>query len=1320
MIKLANFLKGKDSERQGWLESFLNETTLQGQDDRKASFILLRALADSICSSDPEVQRAFERAFPVDLRPIATSPLEDTIKQYLGLQPLLGGKPVRGANVDVAVSACGAEEIPRLFTSLEDLLLMLARSGVGELRRRWIVEPRNQLKPTEIHIMKLFAYRLLGNPNIWGRGNTSFTQLIMKAFGLKSHRPIGYHLKPPHFTMTPVHAMTSPTTRRITKNAQSENATMGQEIQRPGLLSSAKKITAKISSALSNLRRTTEKMHSDNNNDLQSERSESNPDRSSTNESDTNKFVTRQLNFSILGSSANNSMQASVQPDEEEAHQSTNADDSLPLLDVEPQRSRLTFDSDAHVFPQHIQDADEEDFYPSNSNGDDFQQLLDNEGPQGSATEMDMSFTLAMQSPMGREQTDYNSFDKESSTNVQQQHRPVTRNFSQATTKRAAHDFLPPAADEELIDDDSDEWREDEDDLRGQPRKRHNSNPTPAKDSRRSKNGPKRKLPQDNIPTSLQSETRHMNRVEAQHFTFDSAETDSADATARASRKLMDIVAHLVIHGSSRVQQVCKAMLVGSCNAATSNTILQHHGWAAKRKAQVIQQKVQVNNRIRRQQEKENKEVREEDLVPEVCKMKFAAPLSDSRTRKNHLQNLQKLKRGEDLPPRTARTTRITWEQTDKLAEYIGRHCQQRPGKLRRARIDGQKLPLLTCYIRYGSIIEHHRQYKAFVGSENAIGYENFQKCMDAVTKKGISNGGLSYFWVDFIDNIKLAKDVATRLEEIIKKSAQMTKEEKDELTEWTVRIKQVFNFTSLYLRHRHYQTLQKSCQDGYCCVQYALGAECDHQHTFSKNHGLCLCLTAHVFIGKAAVVVKQKLKEVKSRSRSVDESSAVRSAATASDPTQEAANSPEAPSAAMEVDATFEQNQTRVGSLEEPLRISAASDQMGNSTHEQPESLLSPPAIRHTHTPNIIRKPTRSPAAHDEEENVGFESSVDVQGDFNQRHNHSPNTTHEPTRSAAHDEEGNQTDRPLNPLFLELDSMVKLSNVLQHDLRHYLKHVTRSWWQKKAEEEIRRKMINNPNIKMMKPDHKNKTLAQCLFEAMSEYFGKHGISCLGTYVMWYGKNEHGIEGFFSWYIDIIIENTTSQEARDMMPCFETIVEELLNPNFETIAGNTNIIYLGSDNALTSVELSLFVSMMNKKYSEKGIQVRNWINSEAQTNKGSVDTHFHFMNIQLAKAVANSGSKLACPHTMCDCCVYGGGIRATTTILLKERYEAQQVFDCCKDALSKADRSGITKIHDQYFHESGEVRWRPFSNNPNDEKEIPADRAKKALSNWQN
>ena len=41
LIELVDFLKGNDSQLQGWLDFSLNETTLQGQDDRKASFILL-------------------------------------------------------------------------------------------------------------------------------------------------------------------------------------------------------------------------------------------------------------------------------------------------------------------------------------------------------------------------------------------------------------------------------------------------------------------------------------------------------------------------------------------------------------------------------------------------------------------------------------------------------------------------------------------------------------------------------------------------------------------------------------------------------------------------------------------------------------------------------------------------------------------------------------------------------------------------------------------------------------------------------------------------------------------------------------------------------------------------------------------------------------------------------------------------------------------------------------------------------------------------------------------------------------------------------
>jgi predicted SprT family Zn-dependent metalloprotease len=82
-----------------------------------------------------------------------------------------------------------------------------------------------------------------------------------------------------------------------------------------------------------------------------------------------------------------------------------------------------------------------------------------------------------------------------------------------------------------------------------------------------------------------------------------------------------------------------------------------------------------------------------------------------------------------------------------------------------------------------------------------------------------------------------------------------------------------------------------------------------------------------------------------------------------------------------------------------------------------------------------------------------------------------------------------------------ELDTISELAETARHEILHYTKHVVRARWQHKEEQAILKQMRGNPQIKRSKSDHSNKTLAQNLFEAMSEYISKHGISNLGHFV---------------------------------------------------------------------------------------------------------------------------------------------------------------------------------------------------------------------------
>ena len=71
---------------------------------------------------------------------------------------------------------------------------------------------------------------------------------------------------------------------------------------------------------------------------------------------------------------------------------------------------------------------------------------------------------------------------------------------------------------------------------------------------------------------------------------------------------------------------------------------------------------------------------------------------------------------------------------------------------------------------------------------------------------------------------------------------------------------KHVIKFTSLFLRHEFYSRLEKSSSDGYCCMEHALGVECQHKHCFHKDKKLSLVLTAHVVVGKAVEMVSKKV----------------------------------------------------------------------------------------------------------------------------------------------------------------------------------------------------------------------------------------------------------------------------------------------------------------------------------------------------------------------------------------------------------------------------------------------------------------------------
>jgi hypothetical protein len=78
--------------------------------------------------------------------------------------------------------------------------------------------------------------------------------------------------------------------------------------------------------------------------------------------------------------------------------------------------------------------------------------------------------------------------------------------------------------------------------------------------------------------------------------------------------------------------------------------------------------------------------------------------------------------------------------------------------------------------------------------------------------------------------------------------------------------------------------------------------------------------------------------------------------------------------------------------------------------------------------------------------------------------------------------------------------------------------------------------------------DHSNKVLPASKLEAMSEYFSKAAMSVLGCQIFWTGKitkNGRDIDGLFVWFVDFVMENSSLQEARDLMSCIQKFLDEL-------------------------------------------------------------------------------------------------------------------------------------------------------------------------------
>jgi hypothetical protein len=282
----------------------------------------------------------------------------------------------------------------------------------------------------------------------------------------------------------------------------------------------------------------------------------------------------------------------------------------------------------------------------------------------------------------------------------------------------------------------------------------------------------------------------------------------------------------------------------------------------------------------------------------------------------------------------------------------------------------------------------------------------------------------------------------------------------------------------------------------------------------------------------------------------------------------------------------------------------------------------------------------------------------------------------------------------------------------------------------------------------------------------MTLFFSKSGISILGAMIFWAGSkviNGRDCKGLFIWFLDMVMANTTSQEALDLMPGLETIRSELQEDYLVDKAGPTKGLFLLSDNALVAASLTPFLHALNQKClqssqsalsstassicldeSDAGSEdsllsepndgenrvdafvqrmqslyrskvanweshvepyISQWLTWEAQRCKTELDTHFAYVNKQLANACLEGGIDYLDAEKVFEALSYKGGTKGTTALLLEELPWAHDFCETCKEAMTVADRKGINLVHDMTF-EPDKVIHSFFSNLDTGKKEI--------------
>mmetsp|Transcript_21013 Transcript_21013/g.29472 ORF Transcript_21013/g.29472 Transcript_21013/m.29472 type:complete len:980 (-) Transcript_21013:30-2969(-) len=241
-----------------------------------------------------------------------------------------------------------------------------------------------------------------------------------------------------------------------------------------------------------------------------------------------------------------------------------------------------------------------------------------------------------------------------------------------------------------------------------------------------------------------------------------------------------------------------------------------------------------------------------------------------------------------------------------------------------------------------------------------------------------------------------------------------------------------------------------------------------------------------------------------------------------------------------------------------------------------------------------------------------------------------------------------------------ELESMFRAISKLTHAVTYYMAHRLRAKVQFEEINQVKSSLKEDPSTALIVMDHKQKILQMKYREGQVEYYGKKGMSMLGTMVVqWITKStsvkENGVNvqkevgGFQYKFVDYVFKGYAGQDHTQVASAIEKILERVKEHNPEV-----KKVIFQSDNAtcFASQELIPFIYHLNTeaRHNDSPLVTR-WIFTEAQTGRGRLDTHFSYLNLIL-KSYVEDGNDVMLEEHILEAMSFRGGIAGTSGVLL--------------------------------------------------------------------